>query len=285
MIKVKLICIIVFAYLLTSCQHIANKPLLENKKEQRPNIILILADDLGIMDTQGYAQKFLNIHKDSTYYETPNINKLMDEGVSFSQAYSNQLCSPTRASILTGKYAGRLGFTTALPLRNTYYNQNLPVPEGYLAHDILEHKDVIKIEQALNNGISNAAVAAGTSFDKGRDELSIAEALEDYHSVFIGKWHIGGFGAKGYQPKDHGFEALAWYDAGGSSYYNWEKDWNNKSKKIFPNMPQEDWEIGNTGEPTNEAYLTDDLTEKALRFLESQSKENSKPFFLYFSHF
>jgi len=268
----------------TSC--IKKEKQLEKKSIRQPNIIFILADDYGIMDTQSYAQKFSKTPLDSTFYETPNINKLMEEGISFSQAYANQLCSPTRASILTGKYAGRLGFTTAMPPSKTYYNQNLPIPEGYVAHDVLEHKDnKIKIEQALINGISNSAVAAGTNYDNGNDELSIAEALKDYHSVFIGKWHLGGFGAKGYQPNDQGFDALAWYDAGGSAYYNWEKDWNNTSKKIFPNMPQEVWEIGNTSKKTGEKYLTDDLTQQALHFLEKQSKENKTPFFLYFSHF
>nr|AOE12652.1 sulfatase [uncultured bacterium] len=254
-------------------------------KEVKPNIIFILADDFGYMDVQGYAQHLTGEAPDKMFYETPNLNKLMSEGVSFSQAYANQLCSPTRASLLTGKYAGRLGFTTAMPIRKTYYNQNLPIPEGYLAHDVLEHKDAIKIEQALINGISNSAIATGTTYDNGNDELSIAEALKEYHSAFIGKWHIGGFGAQGHQPKDHGFETLAWYDAGGSPYYNWKKNWNITSKKIFPNMPQEAWEMGDTGKETGEDYLTDDLTKQALYFIDEQAKENKKPFFLYFSHF
>ncbi|MGB6152491.1 MAG: sulfatase-like hydrolase/transferase, partial [Pricia sp.] len=71
----------------------------------RPNIILILADDYGIMDSQAYAQKFSGAETSKMFYETPNIDRLITEGVAFSQAYANQLCSPTRASILTGKYA------------------------------------------------------------------------------------------------------------------------------------------------------------------------------------
>ena len=273
--------IILLAILLFFCVKKQEKTI----KATKPNIIFILADDYGIVDTQGYAQKFSNTPLDSTFYETPNINKLMDEGVSFSQAYANQLCSPTRASILTGKYAGRLGFTTAMPPRETYYNQNLPIPEGYMPHDVLEHKDDIKIQQALINGISNSAVSVGSSYDNGRDELSIAEALKDYHSAFIGKWHIGGFGAKGYQPTDQGFEALAYYDAGGSAYYNWENSWNNKIKSRFPKMPQAESEMGFAGKLTSEKYLTDDLTKQALHFLDKQAKESKKPFFLYLSHF
>jgi arylsulfatase A-like enzyme len=261
----------------------------EQKQEKtantKPNIIFILADDYGIVDTQGYAEKITGISKDSMFYETPNINKLMHEGVSFSQAYANQLCSPTRASILTGKYAGRLGFTTALPPRKTYYNQNIPVPEGFYPNDVLEHKDPIAIEQALNNGISNSAIPAGTKMDNGYDEISIAEALTDYHSAFIGKWHVGGFGAKGYQPEDQGFEPLAWFDAGGSPYLHWKDAWNNKKKTRFPKMRQATSEMGNSGQDTGEAYLTDDLTIQALNYIEKRSKIKDQPFFLYFSHF
>ena len=255
------------------------------KPDQRPNIILILADDYGIMDSQAYAHKFTSTKASEMFYETPNIDRLISEGTSFSQAYANQLCSPTRASIITGKYAGRLGFTTAMPPRETYYNQNLPVPDGYYAHDVLEHKDNILIEQALINGISNSAVPTGVIHDAGRDELSIAEALKDYHSAFIGKWHIGGFGAEGYQPADQGFEPLAWYDAGGSVYFDWIKGWNNKAKTRFPEMPQKQSEIGYSGEETNEEYLTDDLTVQALNFIEKRSKIKEQPFFLHFSHF
>ncbi|RED98368.1 sulfatase [Marinoscillum furvescens] len=257
------------------------------KKPQisQPNIIFILADDYGIMDTQAYAKKFTGIENHKMFYETPNIDRLMNEGVSFSQAYANQLCSPTRASILTGKYAARLGFTTAMPFRDTYYNQNMEVPEGYYAHDVLEHKDDIKIQQALTNGISNSAIPTGTEWDNGLDELTIAEALKDYNSAFIGKWHVGGFGAMGYQPGDNGFEALAWADAGGSRYFDWRDGWNNKSKNRFPNMPQDKWAFGDAGEKTGEDYLTDDLTAQALSYIDRQTENQEKPFFLYFSHF
>ena len=87
------------------------------KSETKPNIILILADDLGYMDIQEYAKKTLGTDKSKMYYETPNMDRLINEGVAFEQAYACQLCSPTRASILTGKYAARLGFTTATPFR------------------------------------------------------------------------------------------------------------------------------------------------------------------------
>ena len=255
------------------------------KLPERPNIILILADDFGYMDCNAYAQKTLGTDKSEMYYETPHLDRLAEEGVSFSRAYANQLCSPTRAAILTGKYAGRLGFTTALPLRNTYYNQGMEPPEGQYLHDVIYHFDQIPIQQAWINGSSNAAIPAGTSHDNGADEISLAEALPDYHSAFIGKWHIGGFGAEGYQPAGQGFEPIAWYDAGGSVYFNWKEEWNNRSTKKFPNMPQDQWMMGDAGEETGKEYLTDDLTDQALSYLDRRASIKDEPFFLYFCHF
>jgi len=272
-------------FTLSACKSSMQDPSLKATIQQKPNIIFILADDFGIVDAQAYAQHFIKTDTSKMYYETPNINKLVQEGVSFSQAYANPLCSPTRSSIITGQYASKLGFMTAMPLRPTYYNQNLEVPAGYYAHDVLEHKDKIQIEQAWINATSNSAVPTGTSVDNGKNVVSIAEALQEYHSAFIGKWHIGGFGAEGYQPEDQGFETLAYFDGGGSAYFNWRNAWDNKSKKNFPEMPQEEWKIGNSGTHTGEEYLTDDLTQQAIDFLESRAQNSEEPFFLYISHF
>lgn len=276
--------VLLFGLLLFKCQDSKKKDAEVTRSHAKPNIILILADDFGIMDSQGYASHFTNVDSSRMYYETPNIDRLIAEGVSFSQAYANPLCSPTRASILTGQYASKLGFMTAMPLRPTYYNQNLPIPSGYYLHDVLEHKDSIDIEQAWINATSNSAVPTGNTGDNGKDVTSIPEVLKDYHSAFIGKWHVGGFGAEGYQPEDHGFETLAYFDGGGSAYFNWKDAWDNTSKNTFPRMPQDQWEIGNSGTDTGKEYLTDDLTEQALNFLDQHAHGN-KPFFLYFSNF
>ncbi|MGB0761716.1 MAG: sulfatase-like hydrolase/transferase, partial [Rubripirellula sp.] len=70
----------------------------------RKNIILILADDLGWADTTLYGK--------TTLYETPNLERLAARGVTFSNAYASPICSPTRASIMTGQNAARHGMTT-----------------------------------------------------------------------------------------------------------------------------------------------------------------------------
>jgi len=255
-----------------------------SKEPTRPNIILILADDFGYMDSQVYAARLTGTDKSEMYYETPNIDMLSGEGVSFSRAYANQLCSPTRASILTGKYAGRLGFTTAAPPMKTFYNTNQEVPDGRSAHELLQSAGKIKNISWLN-GACNTAVPAGTIHDRGKDEVSIAEALPGYHSAFIGKWHLGGIGAEGYQPADQGFHPIAWYDAGGSQYFNWRQAWNVRSKDRFPEIPQEEWEMGDAGEETGQEYLTDDLTAQALNYLDKRAGISDQPFFLYFCHF
>lgn len=85
-----------------------------------PNIVFVVADDFGYMDVSSYAARQRGVQRSSTYYETPNIDRLADEGIAFTQAYAHQLCSPIRASLLTGKNGARLGFTTATPDTLTY---------------------------------------------------------------------------------------------------------------------------------------------------------------------
>jgi arylsulfatase A-like enzyme len=101
--------------------------------QRKPNVILFLVDDLGWMDV-GY--------NGSKFYETPNIDKLSKESVRFNQAYAAcHVCSPTRASIMSGKYPARINLTDWLPgrkdfpfqkLKNVTVNQHLPFEEKAL---------------------------------------------------------------------------------------------------------------------------------------------------------
>ena len=76
--------------------------------DQKPNFILFLVDDLGYSDVGCFG---------SDYYETPNIDQVAQQGMKFTGAYAgSSICSPTRASILTGKYAGRLHVTAPIPI-------------------------------------------------------------------------------------------------------------------------------------------------------------------------
>lgn len=258
-----------------------------NESTEVPNIIFILADDLGYMDVGAFASHVTGASTDEMFYETPNINRLVNEGQAFTSAYVCPLSSPTRSELLTGKYAATIGFTSALPYRDTWYMTAQTPPDGAYIHDAVHHADPIKIEQAWNNGKSNTAIPAGLPVDNGRKCVVLPEAMEGYYSAFVGKWHVGGMGADGYQPADRGFdEVLAYRDAGSSPHFNWRNSWDDKSKKRFPDMPQKEWTVGKAGKETGEKYLTDDLTVRALDFIDRMVKsKEKKPFLLYFSHF
>lgn len=99
--------------------------------ERKPNVVIILADDLGWMDTDTYGSRF---------YRTPDITRLARRGMLFRNAYAaNPLCSPTRASIMTGKYPARLHTTSFFggnrrgKLLPPQYRQSLPPEEISLA--------------------------------------------------------------------------------------------------------------------------------------------------------
>ncbi len=145
----------------------------------RPNILLILADDLGQRDLGSYG---------STFYETPHLDRLAREGTRFTSAYAAApVCSPTRASLLTGRWPVRTGITDYLgaadrPERWTRNTRALPAPFG----------DRLALE-----------------------ETTMAEALKaaGYATFFAGKWHLGPEGA---WPEQQGFDLnLGGIDRGG----------------------------------------------------------------------
>ena len=129
---------------------------------ERPNIIFILADDLGYMDINAYATRVTGTAAQQQFYETPSLDRLARSGVAFSQAYACQLCSPTRAGLLTGRNAAKIGVTTATPGSvKTFYNQGRAPLPGYLAQDAIYWGDSISVPQALLNGSSLDALPSG----------------------------------------------------------------------------------------------------------------------------
>jgi arylsulfatase A-like enzyme len=130
---------------------------------KKPNIIFILIDDMGWKDLGCF---------DSSFYETPNIDRIASEGMRFTDAYAScPVCSPTRASIMSGKYPATVGVTNWIggnargKLLDSPYTDHLPV-----------------------------------------QEKSIAKALkeEGYHTWHVGKWHLGK--QPEYFPEQHGFD-------------------------------------------------------------------------------
>jgi arylsulfatase A-like enzyme len=147
----------------------------------KPNIIFILADDLGAHDLGCFG---------STFYETPNIDRLAKRGTRFTQAYAaSPLCSPTRSSILTGQYPARTGITA-------------PVC----------HLPTVQLEKSLgNNENGKVRVLVAESVSRLKPEyFTLAEAFKEagYATAHFGKWHLGQNLKLGdrYEPKDQGFD-------------------------------------------------------------------------------
>ncbi|MCP5533623.1 MAG: sulfatase [Akkermansiaceae bacterium] len=252
----------------------------------RPNILFILADDLGYADVNSFASHLTGDDPADMFYETPNIDRLTKDGTAFSQAYVCPLCSPTRASVLTGINAARLGFTTATPhVVRSYASTGTTPPAGYLPHDAMFWGDDIDTPQALLNGSTLLALPTGRKDDGGRDVTTFAEALDGYRRAFLGKWHLGGHGADGHQPSDQGFKELAWFDSGASPFFRWRGLWN-RSANTNPAVMKGRHTWGNAGEPGGSDYLTDDLTDRADRFIRNHhEKSPDTPFLLYLCHF
>ena len=129
--KHKLLCILLLLVtILFSC----------SKQKKLPNIVFFLVDDLGWTDVGCYG---------SSFYETPNIDRLAEEGVRFTSAYAAcHVCSPTRASIITGKYPASINLTDWLTgrrdfpfqkLLNVKINQHLPYDIPTLPKILKEH--------------------------------------------------------------------------------------------------------------------------------------------------
>lgn len=142
----------------------------------KPNIVFVLADDLGWRDVACFG---------STFYETPHIDRLAARGVRLTQAYAaSPLCSPTRASIMTGLYPARLGITT---------------PSC--------HEPQVQLEKKLAPATPRMRAINALSLTRLKpDYYTLAEALHDagYQTAHFGKWHLGHSGP--YEPKDQGFE-------------------------------------------------------------------------------
>lgn len=190
---------------------------------EKLNLVFILIDDLGWTDLGCFG---------SPFYETPNIDRLAAQGMKFTQAYSAcTVCSPTRASLMTGKYPARLHITDWIA-GSRKPKAKLKIPDWRM-HLPLE-------------------------------ETTIAKALKPagYVSASIGKWHLGG---PEFFPEHHGFDL----NRGGCD--------KGQPPSYFSPYKIPTLEEGPKGE-----YLTDRLTDEAIRFLES-SKD--RPFLLYLPHY
>lgn len=144
--------------------------------EKAPNVIFILADDLGVNDLSLYGSRF---------FETPHIDALARRGMKFTGAYSaSPLCSPTRSSILTGLYPARLGITA---------------PDCHLPQAVLEKRLVATAPPTQKTLTAESVTRLATS----HYTLAKAFKADGYATAHFGKWHLG---PEPYSPLEHGFD-------------------------------------------------------------------------------
>ncbi len=212
----------------------------------KPNIVLILVDDLGWVDMGCYG---------SEYYDTPNIDRLAAQGMKFTNGYAAcAVCSPTRAAIMTGRYPSRLGVTDWIRAR--FQGGKIPEdkenPSGYEGGP---DKELLCPQNALWMEL---------------DEITIAELLKPagYTSCYIGKWHLG---ADDWYPDKQGFD----YNVGGCDYGqppSYFDPYCNDRQGCIPTL-----------EPRKEGeYLTDREADEAESFIRAHKDQ---PFFLYMANY
>ena len=214
----------------------------------KPNIVLFLVDDMGWMDSSPYG---------SQYYETPNMHRLAEQSMRFTDAYALPLCSPTRASILSGQYSARHGVTSAsghrpaAPADASLYPDKAPPTKRFLYAESKNYLDP--------------------------DLITLAEVLRDagYRTGHFGKWHLGL--SQEHWPDKHGFDVAfhAQPSPGPPSYfspYGVDQD----------GEPSGRHHVGSITDGPEGEYITDRLTDEAIKFVEANKLE---PFFLNFWHY
>jgi len=241
--------------------------------DRPPNIVLILADDLGWNDLTfgggGVAGGTV---------PTPHIDSIAQQGVSFSNGYAaNGTCAPSRAAIMSGRYGTRFGF------------EFTPTPPGMMQLASLRPRDESRLRQVITN--SEATAMAYEDMGMPASEITIAELLAErgYHTAHIGKWHLGltngmaahqqGFKesllmASGlYLPEDHPDVVNSKQDFDPIDRFLWA------AMRFAAAFSRPGDDALNAFEP--DRYLTDYYTEQAVKVIEAN---RDRPFFLYLAH-
>lgn len=142
-----------------------------DKIPKKPNVLFILVDDLGMKDLSCTGSK---------YYETPNVDRIAKEGTVFTQGYAcSAVCSPSRASIMTGQFTARHGITDWIGAKSG--------------------------EDWRTEKRSDKILPANYKHNLSKEDMVLPEIMKanGYRTFFAGKWHLGD---KGSYPEDHGFE-------------------------------------------------------------------------------
>ena len=237
-----------------------------------PNIILILADDMGFNDLSLY-----NGGAGDGSLMTPNIDALGLEGVIFDNGYAaNAVCAPSRATIMTGRYSTRFGFEfTPFPKIGITIMQWMQdaAEEEPLLKTFIDFDLASKREGILDLGMPS-------------EQITIAEILKDkgYYTAHIGKWHLGQM--EGSHPIDQGFDdSLSMM---GTLYLPENHPDVVNSRNLNDPIDNMVWTVGRFSASFNKSnafepdeYLTDYYTNNAIKVIE---ENKNRPFFLYLGH-
>lgn len=224
---------VALATVIALCQSLAHAQ--AEAADRPPNVLMILADDLGWRDTSAYG---------STYYHTPHIDRLIARGVRFTHAYTaSPLCSPTRASILTGLHPARIGLTA---------------PRA--------HYPGVVLKQSLLPGKSDAPWREANSVTRlDTAYVTLPEVLQSqgYRTGHFGKWHLG---RPPYSPLEQGYDEDIphWHGPGPGGHYlaPWDKF-----------GPEQTIDQGQPGE-----HIEDRMADETIRFM-AETAETDRPFF------
>lgn len=201
----------------------ASQPIVD-RTDQPMNVVFILADDLGWSDT--------TLHGTTRLYETPNLERLAARGITFTRAYSNSpLCSPTRASILTGQTPARHGSTA---------------PE----HHIGEPRLKAMPGEAAPPGKKAIQTRSANRLDTRWPTLGKVVHHAGYTAGHFGKWHLG---AEPYSPLQHGFDVDVPHHPGPGPAGSFVAPW--RFKNFSANYPGE--------------HIEDRMAEEAVKWMKS----------------
>ena len=238
--------------------------------ERSPNIIVIMADDMGFNDVTTYGGGYAG-----SGAATPNIDSIATDGVRFDAGYAaSAVCTVSRAALMTGRYSSRFGVNFTPTPGNMLKMLPFLIKEGERSLPIVTHEERAKDLKEFNE------------LGMPPFEITVAELLKErgYHTMHLGKWHLGG--TKELRPNNQGFDESLYMESGlylpenSPDVVNSKQDFDPIDGFLWPNMRfAVSYNAGKWFEPKK--YLTDYLTDEAVAAIRTNK---NRPFFMYLAH-
>jgi arylsulfatase A-like enzyme len=233
-----------------------------SNQDTPPNIVLIVADDLGFNDITFYGGGIA----DATV-PTPNIDSIGQQGMQFTNGYAgNGTCAPSRAALLTGRYPSRVGF------------EFTPAPPAFarlVGGDYFIEENAENYPPVEDLGLPSS-------------ELTLPELLKqkDYYSVGLGKWHLGA--SEGLRPNDQGFDEFLGFRSGAGLFMdiddkdvvNSRQDFDPIDKFLWANLKYA-VRYNNSDRFQPDSHMTEYLSREAVKAIEAN---RNRPFFMYLAY-